>query len=99
MHPAPAAARDRKSDRQACAPYSGNTSWRGLLRLLSKPHRVDRRQRMRHAGPAVALVLADPQSSSRRAHGEAVSGLVERQRMAIDDIVGVLLRQPLAQNV
>src|SRR5947207_2826567 len=58
-----------------------------------EPHRIDRRQRMRHAGPAVALVLAYPETPGRGAEGEPVAGDVERERMAIDHIVGVRLRQ------
>src|SRR5262245_57940066 len=70
------------------------------VRALSpESHRIDRRQRVRHAGPAVALVLAHPQPASGRAEGEALARVVERQRVAVDHVIGMRLRQPLAQDV
>jgi len=35
----------------------------------------------------------------RRAEGEAVAGLIERQRMPVDHVVGVRLRQPFGEHV
>src|SRR5262245_60228639 len=64
-----------------------------------KPHRVDRRQRVGHAGPAVALVLAHPQPAGGRAEGEPLALPVERQRMAVDHVVGVRLRQAAGENI
>src|SRR5262252_552287 len=67
--------------------------------VSGEAHGVDRRQRVRHAGPAVALVLAHPQAARGRAEGEPFAGFIERERVAIDDIVGVLLRQALGQDI
>src|SRR6266511_5671606 len=67
--------------------------------LSCEAHRVDRRQRVRHACPAVALVLAHPKAARRGAEGEPLAGIVERQSVAIDDVVGVRLRQALRQNI
>src|SRR5215471_5502533 len=69
------------------------------LALSCEAHRIDWRQRVRHAGPAVALVLAHPQAARRRAEGEPFAGLIERESMAIHDIVGVRLRQALSQDI
>ena len=54
---------------------------------------------MGHARPAVALVLAHPQTAGGGAEGEALAARVEGERMAIDDVVGVRLRQALAQDI
>src|ERR1700758_3709967 len=62
-------------------------------------HRIDRRQRVRHARPAVALVLAYPKAACRRAEGEPFAALIEHERMAIHDIVCVRLRQALGQDI
>jgi hypothetical protein len=56
---------------------------------LCKSHRVDRRQRVGDAGPAVALVLAHPQPAGRRAEREPLAGAIERQCVTVDDVVGV----------
>src|SRR5262249_37791031 len=66
---------------------------------LRKPHRIDRRQRVGHAGPAVALVLAHPESARGRAEREPIAWLIERERVAVDDVIGMGLRQPLAQDL
>src|SRR5207245_10363894 len=67
--------------------------------LLLEPHGINWRQRLRHAGPAVALVLTHPKAPCRRAEGGPVAGRPERAGVAVDDIVGVRLRQPLGQDV
>src|SRR5207245_8778650 len=67
--------------------------------LLLEPHGINLRQRVRHAGPAVALVLTHPKAPCRRAEGEPVARLAEREGVAVDDIVGVRLRQPFGQDV
>src|SRR6516165_4443785 len=54
---------------------------------------------MRDAGPAVALILADPEAPGRGPEGEPFTPRVERERMAVDDIVGMCLRQALGQDV
>ena len=48
--------------------------------------------------PMVALVLADIEPAGGGGEGEAVAALVDRQRVAIDEVVGVLLRQALART-
>src|SRR6266480_6438336 len=67
--------------------------------LSREAHRVDRRQRVRHACPAVALVLAHPKAACRRAEGEPFAALIEHERMAIHDIVCVRLRQALGEDI
>jgi hypothetical protein len=64
--------------------------------MRSAPHR---RQRVHHACPAVALVLAHPEAASRRAESELFAGLIDREGMAIHDIVCLRLRQALGQDV
>ena len=54
---------------------------------------------MSDAGPAVALILADPQAAGRGSKGEPVPGLIERERMAIDHIIGVPLWQALSEDL
>src|SRR5580765_1225706 len=70
-----------------------------LAAALSKAHGVDRRQVRREAAPAVARVLGDPQPAGGRAHRQALAGLVDRETMAVDEVVGVLLRQAAAQHL
>src|SRR5215470_6829893 len=82
----------------------GYAGAKNLLRVsdavqLSKPDRIDRWQRVTDAGPVVALVLAHPESPGRRAECEPVARLVKRQRVTVDDIIGVRLRQSLRENV
>src|SRR5690606_38340876 len=62
-------------------------------------HGVDRRQAHVGGCPALAAILRDPQAAGSRAEGEAVAGLVRRQGMTIDEVVGVALWQAPAQNV
>jgi hypothetical protein len=47
----------------------------------------------------VALILTHPKATCRRAEGEPFAGLIERESMAIDDIVCVRLRQTLGQDI
>src|SRR2546430_215098 len=75
-----------------CASYEGRCN-------LAEPHAVHRREMLRDRLPAVALVLAHPQRSRRRAEREPVPGLVHVERVAIGEIVGVLLRQPLREHL
>src|SRR5256885_16158209 len=70
-----------------------------LAPALSKAHGVDRWQMRRQAAPAVARVFRDPQAAGGRADREAVARLVDREAVAIDEIVGMLLRQPAAPNL
>ena len=63
-----------------------------------KRHRIDRRQRVADAREAVALILADPQPAGRGAEGEPLAAGAERQRMAVDDVLGVRLRQASART-
>ena len=64
----------------------------GMSGASCEPHRIDRRQRVRHACPALALILAHPKAAGRGAEGEPIARLIERERMAVHDIVGVRLR-------
>ena len=64
-----------------------------------EPHRIDWGQGVRDAGPVVALILAHPKSASRGAEGEPVAGRIKRQRMAIDDVIGVPLRQATGEDL
>ena len=44
--------------------------------------------------PLVSLVLADVEAAGRRGEGQPVAAVVDRQRMAIDDVIGVFLGRP-----
>src|SRR2546427_591479 len=66
---------------------------------LAEPHAVHRREMLRDCLPAVALVLTHPQRSRRRAEREPAPRLVDVERVAIGEIVGVLLRQPLREHL
>src|SRR6516162_2652357 len=72
---------------------------RGSLLSRDEAHGIDRRERVRNAGPAVALVLAHPNASGGGTEGQSFARLVEGKRMPVDDIVGMLLREALAQHV
>src|SRR6201996_9460158 len=92
--------RERRAvEAKAAAVASGQTGDGLRAGPLCKSHRIDRRQRMRDAGPAVALVLAHPQPAGGRTECKLLAAAVERQRVAIDDVVGVRLGQPAGQHV
>src|SRR6185369_6506819 len=64
--------------------------WARMRRRAShEGYGVDRRQGVADRSPAIALVLAEPKAAGGRAEGEAVAGIVDRQRVAIDDVIGV----------
>src|ERR1043166_7902041 len=91
---------DDKTFRNPAGCCSPRTIWmRMRVRLSGEPQGIDRRQRVRHACPAVALVLADPQAACRRPESQSLAGFVERKRVAIDDVVGVRLRQACGQGL
>src|SRR5436190_12167371 len=66
---------------------------------LTEPHAVHRWEMLRDRLPAVALVLAHPQRPRRRPEREPVPRLVHVERVAIGEIVGVLLRQSLREHL
>jgi len=49
--------------------------------------------------PAIAGVFADPDRAGRAAEDQPLAGLVDVQGMAIDQVVGVFLRQAVGQHV
>jgi hypothetical protein len=55
-------------------------------------HGIDRWQSVRYAYPAFALILADPKATRSGAKGKPIAVQVQRERMAVDDIIGVRLR-------
>src|SRR5690349_10020077 len=52
----------------------------------------------RDRAPALALVLRYPQAPGGRADREALAGIVNRETVPVDEVVGVLLRQAVAQD-
>src|SRR4051812_33580686 len=70
-----------------------------LAAALSKAHGVDRRQMRRQAAPAVARVLRHPQAAGGRTDRQALARLVDREAVAVHQVVGMLLRQPAAQDL
>src|SRR5271165_2705131 len=82
-------ARSTAIRRRAAAPFN----------LRREPHRMRRRQRMADFAPAIALVLGQVEAAGGRREGEPVAALVDRHRMAVDDVVGMALRQAFAQDV
>ncbi len=52
----------------------------------------------REREPPLAAVLTQPETPRRRSEGEPVTGAVDVERMAIDEVVRVLLREPFAQG-
>ena len=52
-------------------------------------HGIDRWQSVRYAHPAFPLILADPKAARSGAKGKPVAVQVQRERMAVDDIIGV----------
>src|SRR5690606_21058805 len=68
---------------------------RSVVRLLGETHAIDRRKIVGDGFPAVALVLADPEVPRGTAEREVLAAVVER--VAVDHVVGVLLRQPVAE--
>src|SRR6266487_3582163 len=66
---------------------------------LTEPHAIHRWEMLRDRLPAVPLVLTHPQRPRRRAEREPVPRLVHVERVAIGEIVGVLLRQSLREHL
>src|SRR6266699_1071040 len=66
---------------------------------LTESHAIHRWEMLRDRLPAVALVLTHPQGPCRRAEREPVPRLVHVERVAIGEIVGVLLRQSLREHL
>src|SRR5262249_4218187 len=64
-----------------------------------KPDGVHRRQARVERLPGVAPVGAEPQAARRRAEGEVLPRRVDVEAVAVDEVVGVLLRQALAQGL
>src|SRR5690606_16774926 len=62
---------------------------------LAEANRVDGRQVGGHGLPAVAAVVADVEVAGGAAEGERVAAVPEG--VPVDDVVGVLLRQALAE--
>src|SRR5207237_1496171 len=65
----------------------------------SKPHAMNRRQVAAQALPAIALIVGYPERSGRRAERQTVAGVIDRQAMAIGQIVRMFLRQTLGQRL
>ena len=68
---------------------AASSSSRRTFNPSHETHRMDWRQGVRHARPAVALVLAHPEASGGRSECQSVAGSVERQSMAVDHVIGV----------
>src|SRR2546423_419498 len=66
---------------------------------LTEPHAIRRWEMLRDRPPAGPLVLAHPQRPRGRAEREPAPRLVDVERVAIGEIVGVLLRQPLREHL
>src|SRR6476659_6165635 len=62
-------------------------------------HRMNRRQIQRYRLPRVSGVLAHPQRSGRRTEREYVAAVVYVEGVAVHEVVGVPLRQPVGQRL
>src|SRR5207244_3244907 len=62
---------------------------------LGEPHRVDRREVVPEALPLLAPVRREEDVPRRRAEGERVALRVER--VAVDEVVAILLREAVAE--
>ena len=71
----------------------------GEERGSGEPDGVDRGEVGGEVLPGVALVLREPEGAGGRAEGEAVAGVVEVEGVAVDEVVGVLLGQAVAEHV
>src|SRR5690348_11133290 len=65
--------------------------------MIREPHDRDRRKPCLGRAPAVAAILGNPQPAAGRAEGEPFAARIDRQRVPPHQIVGVALRQPVAQ--
>ena len=52
-------------------------------------HRIDGRQSVRDACPALAPILADPKATRSGAESKPIAVQVQREPMAVDDIIGM----------
>ena len=49
--------------------------------------------------PALALILRQPEMAAGGTHREGFAWLVDGQRMAQDEVIGMALRQSVAKNI
>src|SRR5258707_1375419 len=66
---------------------------------LPEPHRVDRRQVSTDDLPALAAVVTGPERAGGRAHDEPFAAFIHLKAMAVDQVIGVALRQALAEHL
>src|SRR6516162_10346726 len=59
----------------------------------------NRRQAGLRHHPGIAAILGDPQPAAGRAKGETLAALIDRERMAPYQVIGVLLRQTVPQHL
>src|SRR6185295_17654596 len=62
-------------------------------------HGVHRRQIRSNGLPGIAAVVTDPDRTRGGAECQTLAGLIDIQTMAVDQVVGVLLRQALPQRL
>ena len=67
--------------------------------LRRESYAVDRGQVFRDALPRFPLVLGDPQRTGCAPEGKSVAGRVDVESMSVGEIVGVVLRKSVAQNL
>src|SRR5690349_19790646 len=59
---------------------------------------MNRRQMLRYAMPMIALIVRHVQRTGRRAEGECLALVVDVERMPVNDVVRVLLRQTVGER-
>src|SRR2546428_12767071 len=69
------------------------------LTLVGKAHAVNGRQLRRDAFPRVPLVLGNPQPAGGRAEGQALPRGIDREAVAVDEVVRVLLGEAFSQHL
>src|SRR5262245_37594336 len=72
--------------------------WRDSISRFSELNSVDRRQICGDGLPGVSAIFADPDRTGCRPENEAVAGLIHIESVAINQIIGVFLRQTAAQR-
>ena len=74
---------------------AGGARYRVPLHQAAKRTTATGGRRASTARPRIPAILGDPQPAGRRAEGQNLAALIDVERVAIDQIVGMALRQAL----
>src|SRR5258706_64988 len=102
--PSPRAANSRSAAAMSIAVMDSENPWNSGLPWHRPSDAMTLVSPMRSSacighGPGIAAILGGPQAAAGRAERETLAGVVDRERMAPHQIVGVAFRQAPAQHL